>query len=207
MPLESAATQQLLKRSQRLRANGHFLPPAAVRMRKQHLLQKAFAVEKAPEDPDKPPEMPAQDPMAMMGMMKQNIAMLVPNMVMMGWVSYFFSGFVLVKLPFPLTDRFKIMLQRGISLTSLNVSYVSSLSWYFTLMFGLRGLYGLILGGGAGAASVTEAEIMQRQMQGAAMAPTDPSKLFKTESTELEILDQSFLIPDAESRLLRLRLR
>jgi hypothetical protein len=32
----------------------------------------------------------------MMGMMKQNMAMIVPNMLLMGWVSYFFAGFVLV---------------------------------------------------------------------------------------------------------------
>jgi hypothetical protein len=57
-----------------------------------------------------------QDPFAMINMMKQNMAMIVPNMLMMGWVSYFFSGFVLVKLPFGLTDRYKSMLQRGIFL-------------------------------------------------------------------------------------------
>lgn len=69
------------------------------------------------------------DPTKMMGGMKQNLAMIIPNMLQMGWVSYFFAGFVLVKLPFPLTERFKTMLQRGIMLKSLDVSYVSSLSW------------------------------------------------------------------------------
>ena len=62
-----------------------------------------------------------------------------------GKVSYF-SGFVIAKVPFPLTPRFKMMLQQGINLQSLDPSYVSALSWYFLVMFGIRGVMGLFLG-------------------------------------------------------------
>ena len=67
-------------------------------------------------------------------------------MVMMQGVGHFFSGFVLVKVPFPLTKGFKMMFQRGLQLNTLDTSYVSSVSWYFLVMYGLRGLLRLIIG-------------------------------------------------------------
>lgn len=192
---------ELMKRSARLRGNGMFLPPASVRMRKRFLINQAFK-EKPKVEGDTPqmPQMPAQDPGQMVGMLKQNMAMIVPNMLMMGWVSYFFSGFVLVKLPFPLTDRFKDMLQRGINLKSLDPSYVSSLSWYFINLFGLRGLFSLVLGANS---ATDDAAMMQQQMAGAnAMQQMDPDKVFAGERTELEIMEEEFLVSDAEYRIL-----
>jgi hypothetical protein len=196
-PLEE---NQLVRRSQRLRMNNQFIPPAAVRMRKAFFMQKAFkekpkdAVVEAP---------PPQDPMAMMGMMKTNMfTMMLPNMVMMGWVSFFFSGFVLVRLPFPLTDRFKDMLQRGINLKSLNPSYVSSISWYFINLFGLRGIFSLILGPGS---ATDDTAMMQQQVQGGAnaMQKQDFTKVSAGERNELEMMihDWSY-VQDAEYRLL-----
>ena len=50
----------------------------------------------------------------MMDMMKGNATFMVQNMVMIAWINSFFEGFVLVKVPFVLTNRFKSMLQQGI---------------------------------------------------------------------------------------------
>src|SRR4051812_7126040 len=54
--------------------------------------------------------------------------------------------FLLVRLPFPLTLRFKSMLQRGVETPDVDVAWVSSLSWYFLNLFGLRGVFSLLLG-------------------------------------------------------------
>ena len=139
---------------------------------------------------------------------------------MMGIVNYFFSGFVLGKIPFPLTPSFKGMLQRGINLTTLDTAYVTSMSWcaaahhhaltlctrsrcararfsharsvpsaqthpfgrmppaifgfgggtraachvprrYFLVMFGMRGLYSIVLGANA---ETDDTKMMQQQM-------------------------------------------
>lgn len=192
---------ELLRRSQRLRANCQFIPPAAVRMRKTFFVQKAFK-EQPKQEGAEAPELPQQDPLAMVGMMKQNMAtMILPNMIMMGWVSFFFSGFVLVKLPFPLTDRFKDMLQRGIALKTLDPSYVSSLSWYFINLFGLRGLFSLVLGANS---PTDDTRMMEQQMAGAqAMQQADPTgnKAATAERTELEIMNHDWTVCNAEFRL------
>lgn len=82
----------------------------------------------------------------MMDGMKKQMVMMIPQTVIMGWINFFFSGFVLLKLPFPLTVRFKVMLQRGIETPDLDVTWVSSLSWYFLTLFGLNAVYRLVLG-------------------------------------------------------------
>ena len=91
------------------------------------------------------------------------------------------------------------MLQRGIGLQSLDVSYVSSLSWYFLNLFGLRGVFDLVLGDSA----LDETKIMQQQMtmgMGQPGAP-DVTKLFATERTEVEITQHDFAVAGAEWRL------
>ena len=56
------------------------------------------------------------------------------------------SGYHAVKLPFPLTLRFKSMLQSGVMTRDLDVRWVSSLSWYFLNLFGLQSVFIFILG-------------------------------------------------------------
>jgi hypothetical protein len=106
-----------------------------------HLDEKEEAAEQAGDDDNMP------NPFAMMEGMKGSMAFMVQNMVMMQAIQHFFSGFILLKVPFRLTAGFKQMFQRGLEgLTTLETSYVSSISWYFLVMFGLRGFFRLVIG-------------------------------------------------------------
>eukprot|EP01035_Chromulina_nebulosa_P026608 gene26608-34851_t len=132
--------KQTLGHSARLRINGCMLNEKAFARRKAYFIQKKTGIlrEKVPG-----PSNPMSNPLAMMDMMKGNIMFMVQNFVLMGFVSSFFSGFVCLKIPFPLpSTHFKLMLQRDVNLSTLDVS----LSWYFIVTFGLNGVYRLLLG-------------------------------------------------------------
>lgn len=194
--------QMLLTRSNKLRMNGGILPPRSFQMRKDYMIAKGSGRLREKMKGGAPN--PMADPSTMINMMKQNMSMMLPNVVMMGWISYFFSGFVLAKVPFMLTERFKSMLQRGVELQSLDVSYVSSLSWYFLVMFGLRGLFTLILGG----ASVdSDAQMMQAQMgmggmgMGAKQNAFDPKKAYKQERESLKLAQHEWTVGASERKL------
>jgi len=156
------------------------------------------------------PPNPLSDPAAMDGMMagmKTQMVIMVPQMIIMGWINFFFQGFVLIKLPFPLTLGFKSMLQRGIETTDMDVRWVSSLSWYFLNFFGLNGLYQLILGGGNSADSSNDKAHSPFAMAGTAQPgqPQDFGKLFKAERDNLAFSEgiYSWVGENVEERVLR----
>ena len=76
----------------------------------------------------------------MFGTMKGTLVMGVVMMLQMAWVNYFFNGFVLAKVPFPLTQKFRGMTQNSVDMENLDVRYVSALSFYFVIMFGMSPL-------------------------------------------------------------------
>jgi hypothetical protein len=89
-------------RGANLRTNNPSISPAAFRDRKATFA--AAAKEGTylgdPENRGKPPPNPMTDPAAMegmMGMMKGNVAMMVSQTLIMGWINAFFSGFVISK--------------------------------------------------------------------------------------------------------------
>lgn len=177
--------QRALLRGQLLRGNGRHLCVTEYAARREYLMEaysEGFYLSKkksmaGDEDGVGQPEVAPNplDPAAMdgmIGMLKKQAVMFIPQSILMGWINLFFSGFVLsepalslfyttvvinmgnlrvlARLPFPLTLRFKSMLQRGIDTPDMDVTWVSSLSWYFLNLFGLNSIYTLILGGDNG---------------------------------------------------------
>ena len=145
------------------------------------------------------------NPMSMMDGLKGQMAFMVQNMVMMQGISHFFQGFVLVKVPFPLTNGFKMMFQRGLDLSTLETSYVSSVSWYFLVMFGLRAFFRLAIGDTP--QETQEAGFYQHSMGTLINAPAGPQKfdsaaVLKGEADNLEITKRPSMLDDVEKRLL-----
>jgi hypothetical protein len=92
--------QRSLVRGINLRTNAKVIPSASFQARKAYMVS-AYQEGKFLADPEsrgKPRPNPMSDPAAMegmMGMMKGNMAMMVPQTLIMGWINAFFSGFVI----------------------------------------------------------------------------------------------------------------
>jgi len=128
----------------------------------------------------------------MMDGMKGNMFFMVQNMAMMQGIQHFFSGFILLKMPFPLTLGFKQMFQRGVELTTLDTSYVSSVSWYFLVMYGLRDFFRLVIGDGN--LEGQETALLQRDLGfpppsagGPAGNQSEAAKMLRQEAENLEL--------------------
>ncbi|KAG6452102.1 ER membrane protein complex subunit 3 [Manduca sexta] len=190
---------QVMIRARLLRENGKYLPRQSFAMRRHWFNNEETGYFKT-QKRTATSQNPMTDPGMMTDMLKGNVTNVLPMIVIGGWINWMFSGFLTTKVPFPLTIRFKPMLQRGVELTYLDASWVSSASWYFLNVFGLRTIYALVLGENNAA---DQSKIMQEQMSGAAMAmPPDPKAAFKAEWEALEITEHKWALATAESDLL-----
>ncbi|KAI8896074.1 integral membrane protein DUF106-domain-containing protein [Globomyces pollinis-pini] len=183
------------------------LPIAAFNARKEYFVN-AFKNKHYLKDPniDLANHNPMNDPATMQGtmdLMMKNMSMVIPQTLIMSWISFFFSGFVLTKLPFPLTLRFKDMLQRGIETPDMDVSWVSSISWYFLNLFGLSSVYTLLLGEDSAASGSMDMLQMQQMGQTNPMQqPQEVVKAFDNERELLELASHEWYLDGVELRIL-----
>ncbi|GAB5592454.1 hypothetical protein Unana1_07354 [Umbelopsis nana] len=215
--LKAVRESKALLRGSQLRAFRNAIPPHAFASRKAYLTQ-AFDQGKYLKNPNAPTEgAPAPNPMTdpdmmegMMEGMKKQVTNMVPQMLIMGWINFFFQGFVVIKLPFPLTLRFKSMLQSGVDTRDMDVTWVSSLSWYFLNLFGLNSVFTLILGdnNAAGAGMNDMAAMggiagMGMPGMGAPGQPQDFNKIFMAEKENLMITSHDWELESIEEKVLR----
>ncbi|KAL3417580.1 hypothetical protein PVAG01_10590 [Phlyctema vagabunda] len=208
--LPAIKEQRSLMRGINLRMNAHAISPASFETRKNYLVSayESGAFLKDPDKKGQPAANPMSDPAAMegmMGMMKGNMAMIVPQTLIMGWINAFFAGFVIIKLPFPLTIKFKSMLQAGVATKDMDPQWMSSISWYVLCIFGLQSVFNYLLG------SDNAASQMQQQMgqmgpgAGANMfgPGQDPDKQFQGEAENIAVLAHHYSLEGVEDRLLQ----
>ncbi|KNC49762.1 uncharacterized protein AMSG_06039 [Thecamonas trahens ATCC 50062] len=183
-----------------LEAHGHWLPRAAFERRRQFFIDGEHGMYNQEREQVNALDAMANNP-AMSNMMSSQMAMIVPQILTMGIVNYFFSGFVILRVPFPLTSPFKAMLQQGIQLSDLNVAYVSSLSWYFLNLFGLRGILDIILSDGNAA---DDSKLLKQQMGqagGQPGMPQDMPKIFAAEKENLVLVAHDWKVAGVADRL------
>lgn len=199
--LQQLQDSQVMIRSRMLRENGKYIPKQSFLMRRHYFNNEETGYFKT-QKRAAAVQNPMTDPSVMIDMLKGNVTNVLPMIMIGGWINWMFSGFVTTKVPFPLTLRFKPMLQRGIELLSLDAAWVSSASWYFLNVFGLRSIYALVLGENNAA---DQARHIQDQMSGAAMAmPPDPKAAFKAEWEALEICEHHWALGNVDSEMMGL---
>jgi len=201
---------------QRIATMGGLLPDSSFRMRKAFLCKKqtGFLQKVASSVSTANQGMGAgmmMNPAMMTDMLKGNLNMIVSTMLLFGWVSFFFSGFILAKVPFPLTQKFRTMLQRGVEIVNLDVRYVSSTSLYFLVLFGLNGLITFLFSKDSeddeDLAQMNDMQAMQQPMPmggGGGMPGQAPDfgKQLNTERENLELASHKYLLANSEDKLL-----
>jgi len=215
--LKEAKTNNMLTRCRVLKACHQFISEKRYLQRKAYFLKKdvGVLVKDVPKAKD-PMEMlsgggAGADPMAAMGMMKNQMVFMVMQGLTGYWVSHLFSGFVVGKTPFPLGFQFKGMLQRGVDVSALDPGYVSALCWYMFVMMCSHTLIGMLqsLFSKADVEAGDDPMMAMMGSMGGGMGGMmggggpDMAKVYKQEQESLEMISHEYLLDNIESELLK----
>eukprot|EP01017_Pseudomicrothorax_dubius_P028309 TRINITY_DN3357_c0_g4_i1.p1 TRINITY_DN3357_c0_g4~~TRINITY_DN3357_c0_g4_i1.p1 ORF type:complete len:275 (-),score=74.23 TRINITY_DN3357_c0_g4_i1:128-952(-) len=154
--LKEKSNTNLLAYAKSLENNCGVLPETSFKLRKHALCKENDGllyrkVENAAANPMQMgmPGMPGMpggmfNKNSMISMQLNNLTMIVFSALQYGWIAHFFSEFLIGKVPIPLTQKFREMLQRGIDIQNLDVKYISAQSLYFLILFGLMDIRSLL---------------------------------------------------------------
>lgn len=201
-PYKASREQQFLQQVSQFKSNNKILTPQEFAKRKQYFLDQLSdthfqnkSTDSESSTDNQPSLSQLLDPNqneAMMNMAKGNLLNYIPQTIIMAWVNYFFAGFIIMKLPFGITDGFKSMLQSGGAPPDLSARYVSAILWYFVNLMGLKPIYSLLMGRGE-ADELMNQQTQQQQQVPMMGGPGQPQsdKVFKKEFENVQILEQS----------------
>ena len=114
---------------------------------------------------------------------------------------YFFSGYLILKLPFGLTRKFKSMMQQGLNLPDFDPSYVSAISWCLILVFGINPILQFFDGGEEYSMLKQQKEMMTQpmNMMGNPMmgGAKDYTRILQPEKESVNIISNFSVVEDA----------
>ncbi|XP_037952516.1 ER membrane protein complex subunit 3-like [Teleopsis dalmanni] len=84
--------------------------------------------------------------MTMMQSFQTRMIELLPMVVVGSFIEKLLSGFVVAKIPFPVTLNFKKLLQPEIHVKAIDTCWISSLAWYVLNLVGLNSMCKLVCG-------------------------------------------------------------
>lgn len=197
MPRSLLTCRLFLSRSAALRANAAVLTADEFRQRQHYLVATLnsahfFAEPVADDKPANPLTDPSTND-AMMNMMKGNLMNYIPQTLIMGWINYFFAGFVIMRLPFALTDSFKQMLQTGVATPDLDVRYVLAILWYFVNLLGLRPVYLLLLQDSAAVEALMQQQQQQQQAPFGGPGAPKVDRVYKAEAENVQMVNHELI--------------
>lgn len=192
-----------LSRSAAFRRASHILHPAQVKARRRAFSSSEGPLKRASTDKVSPLAAimnPEQIGNQVVGILSST----VPTVVLGAWVRSMFGGFAVCRVPFPLSQRFRGMLQSGIERAgqSLDVRYVSALSWFIFNLFGSSTIIQLLVPAGVDPVETfpsDQATSAAGQLAAAFQGFNDAREM---EWKALESLNPVYSLSKVESRLL-----
>lgn len=186
---------KMLQRSSTLRSNGHVISQMQFETRRMFFIRNGGPLYKPKLDRN--PMAVLMNPESLANQVMALATSLAPHMLMGTWARYSFAGLAVCRLPFTLTPRFRAMLQSGIELAgqNLDVSYVSSLSWYIVNLFGNSGLLSLMSNG-------QQDDFLVPNIASQIALNVSPDQVFGNERNSLSKHRHNYSLDDGEDRLL-----
>ena len=145
------------------------------------------------------------NPNMMTDMLTRNISNAIYYISLFVVGGYFFSGYLILKLPFGLTRRFKSMMQQGLSLPDFDPSYVSAISWCLILVFGINPILQFFDGGEDFSMLAQQRQMVTTPMNMFAnpMGGKNYEKILKPEKESINIINNFSLFDDAVDNLIK----